>query len=407
MKAYAAIFCALSISLSAGLAMAQQRCEHAFLGDAETSLSNSLYKAIGNEFNLLLNNYNRNLLDRLVNKADEPTAQDMADFKQLLLELHIHDRKLTGKAENILDRTLTGEQTVALRLARALGRTESGRNSELFGFADNYTEHQIARKDRILELAGFSLEERVTLNSSKLLEDVLTKYAAENLILDNVSETPAQALAMNAKVIEQMNVLARSQNTNSTRLQVLNKKQIRSLYEAVTRHPVARLLNIRKYDPEGNIGFCFGRALTAHVEATQMGVDQSSIRKVFAVGHMKALVGDIIWQFHVGTAIKNDSGGWTVIDPFIGKPISLEAWYEKMYKQDTKGTLRIYITDPMRLGATGSERYNKAGLMSDFYNDYFKKIAQYYRLKSAGKLPEKPLWVKTMDLILSILNIGI
>jgi len=402
-----ALICALSITLSLSLAWAQNRCEHALLGEAPSAHSELTKQAIANEFDLVMNDYNVDLIDRLVNKGQEPTPQELADFKLLLGDLRLADKKLSRQVEYQIEHKVTPEQGTALKLARTIGRNEAGKDRRWTGHLDNYTETQIARKDRILELAGFSFEERVGISSNKFLEDVLTKFAAENLVYDNVAKTPQEAVEMNKKVLSEMTALANQRTPKTRRLQVLDKKQIHKLYEEVTRHPVARLLNIKKYDPEGGIGFCFGRALTAHVEATQMGVDQGSIRKVFVVGQMKALVGDIVWQFHVATAVKNNEGGWTVIDPFIGKPISIEAWYEKMYKQDIKGTLRLYVTEATRLGATSSGRYNKANLMMDFYNGYFEKIAEYYKLKAAGQLPKKQLWVKVLDLILSVLHIGI
>lgn len=392
--------------LLAGSVHAAERCEFALLGDDASSYLESSRAFIGNEFNLVLNDVNMAFIDKTVNRGVEITPQARAQFQTILKDLKIADSKLTKDVSTLLERTLTEEQATALKLARALGRTEKGENESLKAFSGNYTELQLERKDRILDLAGFSFEERAAIVGNKFVEDVLTKYTAENLIWDNTAKTPEEAVAMNNEVIKQMDAESAAEYSGK-RINAIDKKTARNLYEEVTRHPVARLLKVNKYDPEHKMGFCFGRAMTSHLEALHMGLDKNSIRKVFVAGSMKAIVGDIIWQFHVATAVKSSDGGWWVIDPFVGKPVKLDQWYAKMYKQDTKGTLRLYVTEASRLGATDGAHYNRAHLMEDYYNNYFKDLIQYYRLKAKNELPKKSLWIKVFDWTLSVLRIGI
>jgi len=396
----------LSIIFSMSLASAQMSCEYALLGDAQSSRSALTKEVIANEFNLVINDANVALVDRLVNKGIEPTAAERASFKQLLGDLWLADKKLRRQVEYAIDHKVTNEQATALKLALAIGRNEIGRDYRLMGHFDNYTDVQIVRKDRVLELAGFSFEERARISSNRFLEDVLTKYAAENLVYDNVIKDPKVAVAMNEKVIAEMNVLAKQKTAKGRRLDALDAVQIDKIYEMLSRHPLAKFLNGQRFDPQGSIGFCFGRAMTAHIEAMQMNLDQNSVRKVFVVGKMRAIGSDITWQFHVATTVKNTQGGWTVIDPFVGKPTSLEAWYDYMYKQDIHGTLRLYVTDATRLGATTSGRYNKAHLMSEFYNGYFEKVLEYYQLKSKGQLSEESILNQVIDSTLPVLHTG-
>ncbi|QDK38554.1 protein-glutamine glutaminase family protein [Bdellovibrio sp. NC01] len=392
--------------LVAGAVSAAERCEFALLGEEPSSYLEPSRSFIGNEFNLVLNDFNMAFIDKVVNRGAEITPEARAQFQAILKDLEIADLKLSKDVTSLLGRTLTKEQATALKLARALGRTEKGENKNLSAFSGNYTELQLERKDRILDLAGFSFEERAAIVGNKFVEDILTKYTAENLIWDNTAKTPEEAVAMNNEVLKQMN--AESAATYSgKKINALDKQTVRKLYEEVTRHPVARLLKVNKYDPDHKMGFCFGRAMTAHLEALYMGIDKNSIRKVFVAGSMKAIVGDIIWQFHVATAVKSSDGGWWVIDPFVGKPVKLDQWYAKMYKQDTKGTLRLYVTEASRLGATDGARYNRAHLMEEYYNNYFKDLIQYYRLKANNELPKKSVWIKIFDWTLSVLRIGI
>lgn len=97
------------------------------------------------------------------------------------------------------------------------------------------------RKDRVLELAGLSYEERIVLIDNRLVDDVLTKYAADNLLWDNVLENPAEAVAMNRTLLEAMNRESRLRG-ESLRKHTLSRREAKSLYESVTRHPIARML---------------------------------------------------------------------------------------------------------------------------------------------------------------------
>ncbi len=56
-------------------------------------------------------------------------------------------------------------------------------------------------------------------------------------------------------------IMNNSPNTKS----YLDDFELYRLFSKVKNHPVTSLLNIDKYDPQGVIGFCFGRALAVSI----------------------------------------------------------------------------------------------------------------------------------------------
>lgn len=401
-RAFGAIF---GVMILGSFAYGQSRCESIFdLG--QSSAYQATRDLVENEFNRVLTDEQMTLVDRVVNTRAEYSLADQKAFFALLSKLSLHDPLLKRETELLLERKLSEQESTALQFARGLGRTEKGLLEELQAFDGNYTREQIARKDRILELAGFSFTDRVALQGNKLVNDSLTRYAAENLYADQAKVSPEQAMTMNKIVLEQMQNISR-ENPGTGRKNSIDAVEAKEIYEEVTRNPITRLLNVKKYDPSGQLGFCFGRAMNSHLEALHRGVDNASIRKVYVVGQMKALVGDTVWTFHVATAVKNSKGGWWIIDPFFGKAVSIEKWYARMHKHDVDGKLRVYVTEPQRLTAGKSTRYDKEHLMSSWYNGYFKNLFEYYHQKARNELPAKPLYMKIFDKILSWIHLGI
>lgn len=364
----------------------------------------SLNLAIFNEFGVTLSNAHLIKLDNLVNRGFSPKGASSRWFKSILRRLTVVNTLQKKEASAFLEREISDDQAKALRLARALGRTEAGKNPELFAFSENYTPDQIQRKDRILELAGFSLEERLALIGNKFVDDVLTNYTAENLYKDQDFQQPAQAQAMNKEVIREMNKEPIIDSEN--RKQSFEEQEVTEVYESVTRNPIVRLLRALKYDPNGRMGFCFGRAFVSHLEALRRGIAKNSVRKVVVVGRIKAVFGKTIWRYHIATAVRAKSGGWWVVDPFMGKAVTLEAWYESMHQHDLNGSLRLYATEGSRFGPDESLRYTKAEFMYEGFNNYFKDVLNYFHLRSLNTLPPKPLWTATFDWILSLLKLG-
>ncbi|MBF0407651.1 MAG: hypothetical protein HQM10_09875 [Candidatus Riflebacteria bacterium] len=115
---------------------------------------------------------------------------------------------------------------------------------------------------------------------------------------------------------------------SSKKLSVLNYLEREFLFEKSTRHEVAGLEHLGKYDPQGNIGFCFGRAMAVELIALRMGLTPNSIGKMFIVGQM--MQNDrLAWRFHVTAIIAGDNGKWFAIDPVMGCPLEIENWVKK------------------------------------------------------------------------------
>ena len=124
----------------------------------------------------------------------------------------------------------------------------------------------------------------------------------------------------------------------------LDARQRKFLFHSVATHKVARLDRLEHYDPTGEIGFCFGRAMAAHLIALRMGLTPDNIRKLFIVGDLRS--GDKPeWRFHVTTLVRGADGAWYAIDPILGEPLELSAWIDKVqgvWDKDRKA--KLYVT---------------------------------------------------------------
>lgn len=104
--------------------------------------------------------------------------------------------------------------------------------------------------------------------------------------------------------------------TTQDSLSAAERKQI---FRDAVNHKVASPAMLSKYDPTGEIGFCFGRAMAVHLLARQQGLAKESIRKLFVIGDLRSGE-DPEWRFHVTTLVKGDDGKWYAIDPIMTAP---------------------------------------------------------------------------------------
>lgn len=141
------------------------------------------------------------------------------------------------------------------------------------------------------------------------------------------------------------------------------------------RNPVANLEATQSYDPSGQLGFCFGRALLVHHFLLKAGVKQEDIAKIFSAGELR--VGHKIWSFHVAVMVRDAKHGFLVIDPIYETPMALETWKAKTAAFDMKGKLsraRFYLTDPRKfLPSYGA--YNVRELENEHLKNYFTDLA--------------------------------
>lgn len=126
----------------------------------------------------------------------------------------------------------------------------------------------------------------------------------------------------------------------------LDKAQRAELFKAVYFHRVAALDKVPKYDPGEILGFCFGRAMAAHLLARLGGLDEGSIRKLFIVGDMREGA-DPEWRFHVAALVRGTDARWYAVDPVMKKPLEINAWIRGVRAiWDKPNKTKLYLVRP-------------------------------------------------------------
>ena len=127
------------------------------------------------------------------------------------------------------------------------------------------------------------------------------------------------------------------------------------------------------YDTKGTIGFCFGRATIAHMEAVVRNVNPDAIRKIWIAGDMG------VWGHHVATMIKTEKG-WLVLDTNVGHPISTVEWIAKYMPMKMKNTndIMVFSTQAGRFSPYDTQTYNAINLFNT-HSEEFNKASDYYR----------------------------
>ncbi|OFZ78945.1 MAG: hypothetical protein A3K03_06435 [Bdellovibrionales bacterium RIFOXYD1_FULL_44_7] len=166
----------------------------------------------------------------------------------------------------------------------------------------------------------------------------------------------------------------------SDRVVNLEEKYAAQILQGVTHHPVAGLYHLDKYDPTGSMGFCFGRAMTAHLESLYRGICQTSIMKMWALGDLRT--GDHKWRYHVTTIVKGPGKTWWAIDPIMYRVLTVEEWYKEMKAFDYDGMMKIYITAAKKFGPS-TDKYHNSELLDPIFNQYFRDLLKYYRENGA------------------------
>lgn len=217
---------------------------------------------------------------------------------------------------------------------------------------------------------------------SEVLEEISGNYYKVE------RKSPADVAAWNKALFQELNDLPLS-GADRERIGGLSAEAIQGLYDKVKNHPVASCKNVKKYDPDGNIGFCFGRAMSVHLEALRMGVAKESVRKMWAVGSMKYK--NIFWQHHVATMVRDEKGAWWVIDPEYKKPKLLKEWYKTIKKMDSDDKLQFFSSEGKRFGPASDATYTPDDMTSEFYNGYFEDLMRVSReeAKSVSEEMEK------------------
>ena len=156
-----------------------------------------------------------------------------------------------------------------------------------------------------------------------------------------------------------------------------------------------------KFEKSNVLGLCFGRSIFFHLMLLRYGVNKDSIKKIFVIGPMSG-TGDVQWQFHTATIVKDTtSGRWWALDTTFSEPLSVDEWIRQMKRRsqdttfrifrenlvDKTKSLRFYITQPEKIGPSGW-KYNikLGGLFDPFYNGYFKDIFELIKKKNISPI---------------------
>ncbi|MCB0370531.1 MAG: hypothetical protein KDD45_14180, partial [Bdellovibrionales bacterium] len=156
------------------------------------------------------------------------------------------------------------------------------------------------------------------------------------------------------------------------------------IQSSINKHPVVSFLHRSHYQQENTeIGYCFGRGCYVDLVLFRLGVNQNSVKKIWAVGAMAAP--GVIWQFHIGVLVQLPDKSWIVIDnnPGSYKVHSLDSWTRYFKAKNSDGNLRFYITDSSKFTpSTGTYDSVQLGLnlqrSSDWYKGYFQDLMEWF-----------------------------
>jgi hypothetical protein len=128
----------------------------------------------------------------------------------------------------------------------------------------------------------------------------------------------------------------------------LTGREMQVLYDYVALHRVTCESALKKYDPQGIMGFCFGRAMALHLAARRMGLSPEGVRKLFIIGKLGA-GGVTEWRFHVAALVRGDDGEWHALEYNIARaPCTIKEWIRAMRSQwDLERRARLYVVTPL------------------------------------------------------------
>lgn len=165
--------------------------------------------------------------------------------------------------------------------------------------------------------------------------------------------------------------LSFAEEKGTGKIEKLNDEQVKVIYDAMANSNVNK--NHYCYDTKGTIGFCFGRATIAHMEAIARHVHPDSVRKIWIAGDMG------VWGHHVATMVYTDKG-WMVLDTNIGTAVTTEAWIARYMPMKKAGTneIMVFTTQAGRFGPYDTQSYNAVNLFNTHTED-FDKARDFYR----------------------------
>lgn len=235
-----------------------------------------------------------------------------------------------------------------------------------------------------------------TKNSQKRFETILNWDLLLQQRLDTKNKTPQAIEKMNEDELKFLNQY-KPVNNNPKRAISIDMNLARKLVDSIEKHPVVSSWGSEKYQQKDvKIGFCFGRAAYAHLMLLKLGVQNDSIKKMWAVGPMTT--GSTDWQFHVTTIVRRDDGEWITIDDFVGEPMTVKEWIQEVKALNPQKNLRFYFSEPEKF-SVALRKYDRIQLgldlskQQDWYKGYFQDLMasmESVRLEDLGLYSVKP-----------------
>ncbi len=319
------------------------------------------------------------------------TQEELVQKKNQDFQRKLSDQKLVGKDEyvgyfengnfmhgrvvgyvekegHILPRIVTEDNTLTVLTPEQVQKTIIRDPKKIGRTAEIQLQSHLPQKKMLTPL-----EQSILKNDEE--GSVLVNEMRQTNLIGFPSTTPGAAVARNDHIVKRMKELPVTGASN--KIKGLSESQSQKLFDKVSTNPISGPEQRPKYDPTGTTGFCFGRAMVAHMDALKSGVAKDGIMKVFAVGNLKSAEGN--WDFHVATLVRRDNGSWWAIDPIMGKPLDIQDWYTAMKGYDYDGKMRLMVTPASRFTPKKHYQYAKEAMGGDTNGAYFKDLLQYYR----------------------------
>jgi hypothetical protein len=192
---------------------------------------------------------------------------------------------------------------------------------------------------------------------------------------------PEESRALNETALKDLNA---EKVLPSTRDTPVTAERLKEIYQTVSGLKSVKQSMSGKYRGSINWGFCFGRAMAAHMELLHSGVDNGRIKKIWAVGDLKSTSNT--WRYHVSTLVRGDDGIWYAVDPIMYRLITVEEWHRKMdLDYNKEGTMRIYITPASRMFPGSFEKYTKREMKDEGYKGFFIDLMDEVYTSHTGK----------------------
>lgn len=204
----------------------------------------------------------------------------------------------------------------------------------------------------------------------KSLDDLEASYGNFSLIDIQKKFTAEQIRESNKKTLELLEApLTTDHPTGYTNY--LTTSELDVLYKELANDKVH--LNHACYDPKGTVGFCFGRATIAHMEALIRGVNPDAIRKIWIAGDMRE------WGHHVATMVKGEKG-WYVIDTNNGRAVPVKDWvaFYQPFKNKNAKDIMVFVTRADRFGPYDTQSYTGINLFNT-NTSHYERTADFYR----------------------------